>query len=814
VATIFSVFLGGLALGAALGGWLLDRKAASLTGQRVLLIYALVELLTGLYALLIPPLLNSPILPQLWLSLNQSGEQISSLPLRFLLCAIVLIVPTMAMGAGFPIVCRTLAANSGPAAGLAGKLYFVNVAGAVIGTFLAGFFLLESFGLGGSNLIAAGINVLIAAAIAILLMRQPVEQAVPVAETVSAQPGKARKQKGDKPLSKRILYSLAALSGATALIFEVASTRMFSLLAGSSIYSFTCVLGLCLAGLAAGSYLGKRLGELKQPLLILSMAYVVGGCYLIVVLYCANDLPWNYIFLLKSFLGGQAEIPFVLAVVARLLVVAAVVLVPSICLGTGVPLLFYGAQPDEKNLPATAGGIYAVNSLGAILGAGLSGFWLIPWLSEVCGSGIQMTLLIVSFAMLFLALACFICWATAIIDDAATSKLTSGLVAFMVLAVVADVAYFKPVWSRELMSCGPSFFSAADLTKLDREGFMRAVGVSDNLTAIVGQTNLLFYREGLNSTVTVAMSPSRNITYLRNDGKVEAAVPTDANYPSKGSDTPTHVLLAALPVLMHEGPSENSFVVGYGSGTTVGSLAAFKEIKAITVAELEPAVLAAGKCFAATGRLPTDNHAVDLKINDARCELAGSQRQYDVICSQPPDPWVNGSSQLFTREFFQLVKQHLKPKGLFCQWVQLYSLSPRYLGVVLRTFAGVFPQVVLCYPDGAGECLLVGASEEGALAGFAAQPVPIEIDSRLGEPKVAALMAQIGCRDIKSIRCLGKLYSGSVKKLFETLGNDSKDKRINTDDNLVLEFAAAHGALSQQNSIDANLAAIESQAKQ
>ena len=794
--------MAGLAIGAALPA-IVDRAKAisALAKFSSARSYALLELTLAVWGCFTPALLSAGAIDSL-ASATAANTPLSYLA-RIIIAALILLPPTALMGLAFPLTikwCGQL--RQGHVTEL---LYAVNTGGAVLGATAAAFWLMPTLGVFMTSACAAGLN-LVAAGTAFLVSSM-VPDGGPSVQPISVLPEKSKQKTptaGALTSLKCVLIG-AFLAGFFALAFEVTWTRFFSLLLGSSVFSFSTVLAMFLGGLGIGAMLVLRvLARANQPLLFIASGLAFSAVYTVTLLFFADELPWLFLSIAQSLIHVIGRFSFEISLVSRFITIAICVAPPAVAFGVVLPLFFRATQ---SGLPeANRGGlIYAVNTAGGIFGALITGFVLIPGLSLLTASGLQSTALIICSGQIFLASWIFLIWSKSFVSDEETRMIVNGVVLFLIVAVVGDIAFFRPGWNPRIMSAGATFYMPADIAALTRESFLRSIGVDQDSEQ--SSKNMLFYRDGLNATVTVDRNAAGSVIYLKNDGKVEAALPSSLDRPNQSSDISTHVLLGALPALVHLGPCNRALVIGYGSGTTAGAALSFPEVKHLDIAELEPAIFEASSLFKKLNNDPlrqewiTNGRVVRLS-NDGRFVLSTSAQPYDVIISQPADPWVNGSSELFTEEFWQLGKSRLNPDGVFCQWIQLYSLSPRYFGILCRTFHEVFPAAFLFHSPRAGECVLVGFNGKSNFD-------PASMDTRFASASDQTLLKSGGLSSHAQLSGLTRLDWSGIKKMCAAIAAQTGDARTNTDDNLLVEYAAARNALTQDQNIETNIGFIQ-----
>jgi hypothetical protein len=285
---------------------------------------------------------------------------------------------------------------------------------------------------------------------------------------------------------------------------------------------------------------------------------------------------------------------------------------------------------------------------------------------------------------------------------------------------------------------------------------------------------ILYYRDGVSTTVSIEGFPGDKLA-LKNNGKVEA---------SSVGDMATQVLVGLLPVLLHGGADQKVVLIGYGSGITAGSIAVSPDVASLDVVELEPAIYeAADQFFSIHNNRPQDNPKVKRWVGDGRNFLTSRDEMYDVIVSEPSNPWIAGVASLFTREFYAFAKRHLAPGGIVCQWAQLYELGPSNVKAIYKTFHEAFPYVyAFTTEDTSADTILIGTLE----------PLPLRIgplEERVRVPEVWAELQRGRVRDPLDLPAMIILGPGEVEA-FAAGG------AINTDDNALIEFSAPRDLLS------------------
>jgi spermidine synthase len=737
VGTVLTAFMGGLAVGGWAGGALAARVKNPLAG------YGVLELAIGVAALALPGLLGlvSPALIALGATETSSFALLTAV--RFLLAVVVLGVPTFCMGATLPLLATAAAPARAEAGGRVGRLYAANVAGAVIGTAAAGLLLLPWVGAWRTNLLAALVNLGVGATALYVARARPgaprARRGAPAGLVSPSTPGEAA-------WPRQAALGLVTLAGATALVYQVAWNRALGLVLGSSVYAFTVTLTTILVGLAVGSYLVARVVDrLRAPASALAVIQLASAATTFGALLAMAETPYLFARLF-ALTGGRHEA----VVAAKFLLAGGLVLPTAVLAGTVFPLCVRLAAGGGEPIGRLVGQLYGLNSFGAILGSLAAAFLLVPQ------TGIHGTF---RFALLLNLL----CGAALLITLGGSRRLRAA--GWAVPLVAAGLLWAAPRWQPLVMASGASVH-ARDFQRYSREQFRR----------VRAQPRLLFYQDGLTATVSVEqVGPTRS---LHVDGKADAS--------TARLDMPTQVLVGHLPLLFHPEPRQ-VLVIGLGSGVTLGSVLRHP-IERLTVVELEPAVLRASRFFDGVSGAPLDDPRTRLVANDARNALLLTRDRFDVIISEPSNPWMSFASTLFTREFLELARSRLRPGGVFGQWLQIYTLAPDVVRTVVATFHAVFPHAVLFRVTG-GDTVLIGSVE------------PFRLDrtrflERLTAPPVRADFERI------EVRSLGQILEGLLLDL-DDVARFAAGAPLNTDDNGLVEFGAPRSLYL--DSIPANL---------
>ncbi|MES2202009.1 MAG: tetratricopeptide repeat protein [candidate division FCPU426 bacterium] len=764
ISLVLAVFMAGLALGSA---W-----ARRLASQSPLKTYALAEAGMGLSAIAAQFLLGSLPGALSALSAPWNLSPANDVVVKALLAAVVVLPCAVCSGLTLPLLMDALDRGGENEHRGFGRLYAWNTFGAALGALAAVFFLIPAFGVLGAAVAAAFFNLSLAVVAASLAKR--------LALPAPAIKNPETQEKG-RSQSALLRFGLAAAaSGAIALVLEVLWTRSLALLLGSSVYAFALMLAATLLGIALGGALyARRQENLKRPLETLALGYALLALAILASAYAMGwipDLFFAYMRHVRPSFALYQGFGFVLALLC---------LAPVAALsGFLFPLLLRLSRGEGGR--RDSGALYVYNTLGCIAGALLAGLWMIP------KAGLQANYSLAAGAAAMLAA---YLWPK--------PKLWRLGAAVLALALGVLGALTLRPWNALVVSSGV-FHSGIILAPQTPAG----VSFRDTL---LKKLSLEYYREGAEAVVAVRRDPEENDLSLVVNGKVDASIQ---------GDVITQTLLAQLPLCLKPDAQE-LLVIGWGSGCTVGSAAAHP-LTRIDCVEIEPAVARTASLFQKINShkwAPLDpsfppiwmDPRLTLRYADARQDLLRRDKRYDVIISEPSNPWISGVSNLFTLDFYQLARRRLNKGGLFCQWFHLYSMSQEDMRRQLRTFAAVFPKTSLWIaPEKpgnrgvTGDIILLGSEAEPDLESEA-------VIKRIEDPLVAGDLMRADCcgaiedpakplkRDrwwLYSLRLLGdadlRRYAGAGD--------------LNSDDRPLLEFSAPRSLYrDQQASAIANM---------
>ncbi|MFH2203160.1 MAG: hypothetical protein ABIJ96_08615 [Elusimicrobiota bacterium] len=639
--------------------------------------------------------------------------------------AVCVLAPSILLGGTLPALSRWIAPTLAQMRRGVSWLYFLNSAGAAFGALTAGFVLIPQLGIDIPVVIAAAINAAIGGA------------ALAVSKTRPAPVDAAAEEQRPGSCPPWAIYAAVFLSGFVALSYEIGWIRLLALSLGSSTYTFSLMLGAFISGIALGSLAVTRPGlSVWDPAVLFAWAELGVVASLLAAWPFYERLPYYAMFLAGSLPRTPAA--FYLVSILQWLFCFALMLLPTAFLGAALPLASRAAGRSDAGVGAVVGRIFAFNTAGNVAGAAASGLLLLPLL------GIKG--LFTAGMAVNLAVGLIVLWLAG-----GAGRLAHRLAASLVAAGLGLHLFFSPPLDNRLLSSG-SFRR----DKPPPVGFR----TFKNLT---GRRKLLFHRDGREATVTVEQNRDATL-YLKLNGKVDA---------STGEDMRTQALLAHLPLTLKPGAQE-ALIVGLGSGVTAGA-ALQHPLKRLDVVEISRAVADAEKLFRAHNDSPLEDRRTRLHLEDAKTFLNRTPVRYDIVISEPSNPWLAGVGNLFSLDFYVRVRSRMKPGGIMVQWFHLYEMSDPVLRLVLRTFAAAFPQVTL-WSTSSNDILLLGSDT----------PLPEEFGKMRAAMEVPAAAAGMRRIRIDSLAGLLSLQTASDAAVRQAAGAGP----LNKDHFPILEYQA------------------------
>jgi spermidine synthase len=721
-AVSLGVLLGIYMAGMCLGSLLLPRYLSPL--WHPLRVYAALEAGIGLFGVIV--LFAVPVVGEIYTRIAGTGQV--SLILRAIVAGICLLPPTLLMGATLPAIARWVETTPRGVSWL-GYFYGGNLAGAVAGSMLAGFFLLRVYDMPTATAVAVALNFAVAGLAVLVATRTPhtvitADEATPPAQPLSAE-------------GTRLVYIAIALSGLTALGAEVVWTRVLSLLFGATTYTFSLILAVFLVGLGIGSSLGAALARgVSNPRAALGWVQLGLCLSLAWAAYATgNSLPYWPI---NPSISTSPSFTFQLDLMRAIWVM----LPGTLLWGASFPLALAGVATRGQDSARLVGGVYAANTVGAIVGALITSLGMVG----TVGSQITQQTLIGVAAMSGLLM-------LMPSNGERRSALTSTP------AVVIGIALLAGLLAR---------------TVPPLPGILVAYG--RYAATWVGQNEIVYVGEGVTASVAVSRTPTGVLNY-HNAGKVQAS--------SEPQDMRLQRMLGHITTLVPKTPTK-VLVIGCGAGVTAGAVSIDPMVKDQTIAEIEPLVpRVVSTHFAEHNFNVVANPKVKVHLDDARHYLLTTNEKFDAITSDPLDPWVKGAATLYTREFFQVVRDHLNPGGVVTLFVQLYESTDSAVKSEIATFLEAFPNgaVFANTVNGQGyDLVLFGQVEAGKINVDTVQ-------ARLDDPANTAIAQSLREIGIFSAVDLFGTYAGQRADMQNWLS----DAIINTDRNLKLQYLAGLG---------------------
>ncbi len=677
---VLAIFMGAMAI----GSWLASRFTSRL--GNLLIGYAAIEFVIGVYSLGFHKiyLTSSGILLDTVLPALEPGIATTVAKLSF---ATLLILPqSILLGATFPLLTGGLIRRNPEAAGsTVALLYFANSIGAVAGVIGSGFWLVPKVGLPGAILTAAVINVLLALLVYVLARHEPPSRLAPLPQPST----------GDQAIAWIIIA--AAVTGAASFCYEIAWIRMLSMVLGASTHSFELMLAAFILGLALGGlWIKKRIDRIADPKRFLGLVQLAMGALAVLTLPL-YDVTFDVMAVTLGGLGKSATAYTFFSLLSH--GIALLIMLPAtFCAGMTLPLLTLILMRSKQGERAI-GQVYAANTLGSILGVLVAVHLVLP--------GIGLKGLLLFGTLLDGALGAFLVGAFAVGQSA--------------LRRFAWAGAFVGVW---LACLG---FAELDPRKMG-SGVYRVGRAS-----IAAGNEVVHWQDGKTASISLVRQ-SNEMMVIATNGKPDASVSIGSKSAAV-SDEPTQILAGVIPMLLSP-KIETVANIGLGSGMTMHTTLAFSNIKRVDTIEIEPAMVeTARKGYGKIVSRAFEDPRGSIHIDDARAYFSGRGEQYDLIISEPSNPWVSGVASLFTEEFYAHVTRYLKPDGYFVQWLQLYETDSPVVASITSALDASFADYAV-YASDAPDLLIV-ARVKGE--------IPKEMDLRgIEEPDVKALLDRVG----------------------------------------------------------------------
>jgi spermidine synthase len=726
-AITLSAFMGGLCIGSGLAGWLARRLV------RPLFAYGLLEVMVAVYAVSFAAILGwfDPLLSDLYRNDYIAHPSIYQTA-RAAVAFAVLLPPTAMMGATLPLVVQHFAVSDRVLGARLGHFYAMNTLGALAGAIVGGFILLPQLGVVRSLIASAAVNLVIGLAAMWLAARSG---------PVKVEPSSFRPEVAARGRSRWLVTLAIGISGFAALALEVLWIRILVQSFSATAYAFSIMLACFLAGIFIGSEReGRRVDALKRPaerLIRLELALFVYVALLAVLTYLVPGFFGTLLWGLTAVTGGGFGPA---SIAAQAIAAALLIILPTLWLGATFPLAVKVYAKDIHERAVDTGTVYAANTLGALLGALAAGFVLIPLF------GARNSLLVVA-----------------------------GL--FFLAALVAAPLSEKPAqardWPLRQAAAATGVIIAVVAALLPRQ-----ILVNFNMQQST-QPQIVYHGEGVAHTVDIIRTPANN-TLMMVNGNIEA----DTTLVQRRH----FILKAHLPLLLHRDP-KNVAVIGLGLGVTLAATARNPAAENIRLVELSPEMVEAHRYLRDITSDVLANPKIRLLIDDGRNFLNRSTETFDMITADPIHPRITGVGYLYSREYYEAVRAHLRPGGYILHWMPMYAISRTSFDVAFRTFASVFPHASFWYVRGHG---LFVAGLEPLTIDFA------RLSARFDHPAVRRDFESIGIRSAHEL--LAHLFMDE-QQVARYLASAEVGNKLNTDDNGYLEYATPFEFLHQTKTI-------------
>lgn len=675
-ATLLTTFMAGLAIGSWLFGRIADRTASPLR------LYGFLEGFIGLYGILTLFIFSK--LPALYIPLYQlcGGDNFRMGLCKFILALVILLPPTICMGATLPLLARQLTHTAQTAGAGIGALYTVNTLGAVLGTLISGFYLLPLLGLRKTVLGAAVVNFIILAVILWLTRGETVRPAGP-------EPFQIDKEKNKE---RGWVWYLYLVCGFTALTYEVIWNRILTLHMGSSVYAYSIMLAVYLLGVTLGAgMMSYYIQRITNPVRVFAYIQILLALDLIVIVNQFSLFP-RTLEAMGDIGAGQGYLYYIFSLG---LSAFQALIIPTLLFGASFPLAVRLFVKQEQKLGQETGSLYAANTIGAILGSFSAGFLLLPLL------GAQLGLLVT-----------------------ASLNLMAGI-----YLVFKDRG---PVLKKSITVAGAAllFYGGYLLFTRPNQVILSAGVFRDQGRA---QVKLLAFEEDIYASVTVEERKDVRGTWrqLSMNGVNVAGTSCELFTIQK--------LQGHLPLLLHPDPKK-VLHIGFGSGGTAWSVSRYP-VEKITIAEISPSVIKkAADYFQAVNHGVLQDPRVEVVFTDGRNKVLADEETYDVILSDSIHPRFSGNGSLYTYDYYQLLKKRLKPGGLVSQWLPFYSITPQNFKMIVKSFYNVFPHTSIWFANSTiNAYVIVIGKLDNPMIDYA------NVQKKLTIPAVKDDLKEIGC---------------------------------------------------------------------
>jgi predicted membrane-bound spermidine synthase len=658
---VLIIFMGGLAV----GSWLASRFSAK--SRSPLLIYAAVEFIVGIAALLFHNVFTSTIEVFYNSILPSIGSPFAGATLKWLAASILIVPQSILLGMTFPIMSAGIIRRYPDApGGSIAMLYFTNSIGAALGVLASGFWLIKLVGLPGTIVTAGLLNIALALAVWILVRLDASPETAPI---------KSEPTSDERSSLKRLFLIAAFITGAASFMYEISWIRMLSLVLGATTHSFELMLSAFITGLAFGGlWIKRRIDRIASPVRFSGyVQLIMGALALLTIPVYVASFGWMEWLLRALDLTDAGYTGYTLASHA---IAMSVMLPATFMAGMTLPLFTFVLLREGQG-EASIGQVYAANTIGAIVGVlatvhiglpmlGLKGAIVVGALLDVC-----LGLVLLSRGRQG--------------RERSFELATAGAVSLATLAVTVAVVDVDP--------------------KLLISGVYRT-----GTATLPADAEVVFYQDGKTSSVSLVARES-GMVILSTNGKPDASIQINPDAVAS-ADEITMVIAAALPIA-YMPDAKNIANIGMGSGLTTHAILAHEGVEKVDTIEIEPAMVAAAKGYGEVVERAFADARSTIHIEDAKTYFSLHNSIYDIIITEPSNPWVSGVASLFSSEFYKSVRHHLVDDGLFVQWIQIYEFDDLLMESILKALSENFSDYVIYATDGTN--LLLIARNHGEL---------------------------------------------------------------------------------------------------
>lgn len=737
MAAVITTFMGGLAVGSFFGGRYVDKHSNPLK------LYGLIEIGIGLTAGIVV-LALAYAHPLFKIFYNMSPLAFSAF--RFVFAIATMIIPAFLMGATYPAIVRFLARNEDKTGVFAGIMYGVNSLGAAAGSILCGFFLIENFGISMTSALAAMLNILVGVLCIVVSRNEPAATPIP----------RPFQNSGYSNGVKLALITVL-VSGLAMMVFQLAATRIISIHLGSTTYSFAMIVSAYILVLSAGGFLGAFVVKKEiNPKFLLAVCCFFGSLGIFISSAELESFPYAVLQNIFESHGDSVAV-YSFAYYRVLLILT----VPVLASGAMIPIAIQICKSEISGTGRTVGVVYAFNTVGAILGTLIAGFFLIPAngfilpLDTACLLMLLM-FLVISIGMPELRMPKFFP------KSAAVMLSVLALATYIALAPLGIESFAMTPFANNYRP--PPGVSLEDFVRETRKNII------ENLPEFVA-----FDKHGLAAVYRKQVAPDSPPTILLTiNGRFNA---------TNAADMKTQVMVGQVPMLLHPDP-KRVLVVGLGSGITVGSVLTHNSVERLDCIELSRAVVDASHEFDGWNGRPLEDKRTNLVVDDARPFILYSENKYDVVISEPSNLWIAGMSTLYSVEILKATYECMNDGGILCVWAHAYGITDEDFKSMAATVDSVFHTTSLWFSAILGDYLLVATKNAAKISGSA-------LAEKFQQPAVRADLARVHIQHPQDF--VFHHLAG-----HEALAVWTEGARVETDDAPKIEFSAARSIVRFQ----------------